>query len=56
MCVVDEAVEDRVGVGWVTDGVVPFVDVELAGHDRGFAAIAILEDFVEIMAGPASSG
>lgn len=46
-----EPIQDRVGVGWVTDGAVPGCDVELAGDDRGFTSVAVLEDFEEIMAG-----
>jgi hypothetical protein len=33
MGVVDEAVEDGIGIGWVADYLVPFVDWDLAGQD-----------------------
>ena len=51
MGVVDEAVEDGVGVGRVADHLVPFVDGELAGDDGGAAAVAFFEDLEEIVAG-----
>ena len=51
MGVVDEAVEDGVGVGRVADYLVPFVDRDLAGQDRRAAAVAFFEDLVEIAAG-----
>ena len=51
MGVVDEAVEDGVGVGRVADDLVPFVDGNLAGQDGRAAAVAFFEDLVEIAAG-----
>ena len=51
MGVVDEAVENGVGIGWVADDLVPFVDRDLAGQDGRAAAIAFFEDLVEIAAG-----
>ena len=51
MGVVDEAIEDGVGIGRVADHLVPFVDRDLAGQDGRAAAIAFFEDFVEIAAG-----
>ena len=51
MGVVDEAVEDGVGIGRVTDDLVPFVDRDLAGEDGRAAAVAFFENFVEIAAG-----
>ena len=51
MGVVDEAVEDGVGVGRIADHRVPFVDRELAGEDGRAAAVAFLEDLEEIVAG-----
>src|SRR5260221_2460526 len=50
MSVVDEAVEDGIGVGWVTDDLVPLVDRHLAGEDGRAAAVAFFEDLVEIAA------
>jgi len=50
MGVVDEAVEDGVGIGWVADDLVPFVDRDLAGQDGRTAAISLFEDLVEITA------
>src|SRR5258708_5181370 len=50
MSVVDEPIENGVGVGWVTDDVVPFIDWNLAGKDGRAAAVAFFEDLVEIAA------
>ena len=49
--VVDEAVEDGVGVGGVADEGVPVGDGELAGDEGGSSAVAIFEDFQQIVAG-----
>jgi hypothetical protein len=51
MGVVDQAVEDGVGIGWVADYLVPFVDRNLAGQDGRAAAVSFFEDLVEITAG-----
>lgn len=51
MGVVDEAVEDGVGVGRVADEGVPLVDRELAGDEGGTAAISVLQDLQEVVAG-----
>ena len=48
---VDEAVEDGVGIGRVADDGMPFVDGDLASEEVRAAAIAFLEDLVEIVAG-----
>jgi hypothetical protein len=47
----DEAVEDGVGVGRVADEGVPLVDRELAGDEGGTAAISVLQDLQEVVAG-----
>jgi hypothetical protein len=49
--VVDETVENGVGIGRVAEHGVPFVDRKLAGEDGRAAAVAFLEDLVEIVAG-----
>jgi hypothetical protein len=49
--VVDEPVEEGVGIGRVADHGMPFVDRDLAGEDGRAAAVAVLEDLVEIVAG-----
>ncbi len=49
MGVVDEAVEDSVGVSRIADDIVPFVDRKLAGDDRGSSSMAFFEDFQQIM-------
>ena len=50
MRVVDEAIENGVGIGWVADHVVPLVDGDLAGDDGGAPAVAFFENLEEIMA------
>jgi hypothetical protein len=56
MGVVDEPVEDGVGVGRVTDDLMPFIDRDLAGEEGRAAAVAFFEDLVEVAAAPASRG
>src|SRR5258708_10607287 len=50
--VMDQAVEDSVGVGGVADQWVPLIDGDLAGDDGGAVAVAVLEDLQEVVAGP----
>jgi len=50
MGIVNEAVQDGVGVGIVADGVMPGRHWKLAGDDGGAAAIAIFQDFEQIVA------
>jgi len=50
MCVVDDAVEDRIGESWVTDQVVPSVHGNLAGDQRGATAVAVLDDLQQVVA------
>ena len=50
MGVVNEAIEDGVGIGRADEGM-PFIDGDLAAKDRRAAAITFLEDFVEITPG-----
>ena len=45
MGVVNEAIEDGVGQSWITDGLVPVFDGQLAGDDCGGTAVAVFEDF-----------
>ena len=49
--VVNEAVEDGVGVGRIADDFVPSVYWKLGGDHRGAASVAFLEDFQKIMSG-----
>jgi len=49
--VVDQPVEHGIGIGGVADQGMPLIHGELAGDDGGTAAVAILEDLQEIMAG-----
>ena len=48
--VVHEAVEDSVGERRVADDVVPALDGDLAGDDRGCAPMAIFDDLEQIAA------
>ena len=50
MSVMDETVQDGVGVGGIADDFVPTVDRKLGGDHRGAASVALFEDFQEIMA------
>ena len=51
MGIVNEAVQDGVGVSWVSNDVVPGCHGKLGGDDRRSAPIALFEDFQEIVAG-----
>jgi len=42
--VVDQAVEDGIGIGWVGDELMPFVDRDLTGDDGGTSSVAFLAD------------
>lgn len=49
--VVNETVQDGVGVGRIADYLVPSVYWKLGGNHRGAASVAFLEDFQKIMSG-----
>ena len=49
MSVMDETVQDGVGIGGIADDFVPTVDRKLGGDHRGAASIALFKDFQEIM-------
>ena len=51
VCVVKEAVEDRVGVGGISYGVMPRGRGELAGHDGRLAAVPIFQDLQQVVPG-----
>src|SRR6201987_5224806 len=51
MGVVNQPIEDGVGISRVADEGVPFVDRDLAGEDGRAAPIAFLEDLVEVTTG-----
>lgn len=51
MSIVNEAVQDGVGIGWISNDVMPCRHGKLTGDDGRTAAVAILEDFEEIMTG-----
>lgn len=48
--IVDEAIEDRVGDGGVSDDFVPAIDGQLAGDDNRTGFVSILDDFEQITA------
>ena len=47
--IVDDAIEDCVGVCGIADQFVPFVDWDLAGDDRRSAAVAFFENLEQIV-------
>ena len=47
--VVDDAIQDGVGIGGVADQLVPFVDGDLAGDDRRSAAVAFFENLEQVV-------
>ena len=51
MGVVNETVEDGVGICRITDESVPFVDGDLTGENGRATPIAFLEDLVEVTTG-----
>ena len=51
MGVVNETVQDGVGIGRIADYLVPSVYWKLGGNHRGAASVAFLEDFQKIMPG-----
>ncbi|KKN82455.1 hypothetical protein LCGC14_0308770 [marine sediment metagenome] len=50
MGVVDEAIEDGVGIGRIADDLVPSLDGDLAGDDGRLSAVSFFEDLQEIVA------
>ena len=56
MSVVNETVEDRIGVGWVADDFVPTINRKLGGDYCGAAAVTLFEDFEEVVAGGGVKG
>jgi hypothetical protein len=51
MGVVDEAVQDGVGISGVANDLMPGRHRELGGDDRRSAAVSLLEDFEQIVTG-----
>lgn len=51
MRVVNQAIEDCVGICWIADDLMPGSHRELVGDNGGAATVAIFEDFQEIMTG-----
>src|SRR5271156_13798 len=56
MRVVDEAVQDGVGVSGVANDLMPGGQRELGGDDRRSAAVSLLEDFEQIVTGAGVEG
>src|SRR6266513_370368 len=56
MGIVNEPVEDSIGISRVADKGVPFVDRDLAGEDGRAAPVAFLEDLVEVTTGTGVKG
>jgi hypothetical protein len=56
MGVVDEAVQDGVGVGGIANELMPGGQRELGGDDRRPAAVSLLEDFEEVVTGAGVEG
>jgi hypothetical protein len=54
--IVDDAIEDGVGIGGIVDDLMPAVDGDLAGDDGRSAAISFLEDLEEIASGAGIEG
>ena len=51
MGVMNEAIEDGIGVSRIANDFVPAVYWNLGGNHRGAASVAFFEDFQKIMAG-----
>jgi hypothetical protein len=51
MGVVDEAIQDRVGVGGVAYRLMPAIHGKLGRDDSGAASVSLLEDFEQVVAG-----
>jgi len=49
--VVNETVQDGVGIGRIADYLVPLVERELAGNHRGATSVTFFGDFQEIVPG-----
>ena len=47
----EEAVEDRIGVGGIADNVVPFVDRQLAGDDDRATAMTLFQELQKVVPG-----
>ena len=56
MRIVDEAVQDGVGVSGVANDLMPGGQRELGGDDRRPAAVSLLEDFEQIVTGAGVEG
>ena len=56
MRVVDQAVQDGVGVGGIANDFMPGGQRELGGDDRRSAGVSLFEDFEQIMTGAGVEG
>jgi hypothetical protein len=50
VCIVTEAIEYGIGEGWVSDGLVPMLNGQLARDDGRGAPVAVFEDFQQVTA------
>lgn len=48
MCVVNQAIEDRIGNGGIANMLMPVFDGKLAGENGGATAVAIFVDFQQV--------
>ena len=51
MSVVKKAVEDRVGIGGISYGVMPRGRWELTGHNGRLPAVSVLQDLEQVVPG-----
>ena len=56
MSIVDEAVQDGVGVGGIPNNLVPGGQGDLGGDDRRAAAVSLLKDFEQVVTGVGVEG
>lgn len=54
--IVKEAVQNRVGIGGIADGMMPRRGRKLAGHDGRLATVPIFQDLEQIMPGLSIQG
>ena len=52
MGIVDQAIEDGVGIGRIADDLVPYRYWQLTDDDRRAASVTLLEDFEQVVLRP----
>jgi hypothetical protein len=50
VCIVNDAVENGIGEGRLTNQVMPAIDRDLAGYQGGAAAVAVFDNLEDVMA------